>query len=190
MIKLRTNHLDFNNNHLSSNKKYQSEIIDSSGSSSIGGDTMLYMPLLRRRIKNIEIKYILAWMLSVIFVVWLMNSFSSMDNCPGLIRKNGNAGKNVEFVRLQDNINDLGLLNNQNDDQKLMSLTKQDLFPYNRNTPLIFVGGVPRSGTTLMRAMLDAHPGVRCGKLSLSICYSFSFLLTNLWMFFKEKKPA
>jgi hypothetical protein len=27
--------------------------------------------------------------------------------------------------------------------------------------PLIFIGGVPRSGTTLMRAMLDAHPDVR-----------------------------
>ena len=156
MIKLRTNHLDFNNNNLS-NKKYQSEILDTSS------NTMLFMPLLRRRIKNIEIKYLLAWLLSVILVVWLMNSFGSMDSCPGLIRKNGNAGKNVEFLRLQDNINDLNLLNNMNDDQSLMSLTKQDLFPYNRNTPLIFVGGVPRSGTTLMRAMLDAHPGVRCG---------------------------
>lgn len=35
---------------------------------------------------------------------------------------------------------------------------------YDENTPLIFVGGVPRSGTTLMRAMLDAHPHVRCGE--------------------------
>ncbi|KAK0425726.1 hypothetical protein QR680_009346 [Steinernema hermaphroditum] len=31
-------------------------------------------------------------------------------------------------------------------------------------SPLIFIGGVPRSGTTLMRAMLDAHPAVRCGE--------------------------
>ena len=29
---------------------------------------------------------------------------------------------------------------------------------------IIFVGGIPRSGTTLVRAMLDAHPDVRCGE--------------------------
>lgn len=29
---------------------------------------------------------------------------------------------------------------------------------------VIFVGGVPRSGTTLLRAMLDAHPDVHCGE--------------------------
>lgn len=38
------------------------------------------------------------------------------------------------------------------------------LSPYSRELPLIFIGGVPRSGTTLMRAMLDAHPDVRCGQ--------------------------
>lgn len=37
-------------------------------------------------------------------------------------------------------------------------------YPYHRNMPLIFIGGVPRSGTTLMRAMLDAHPEIRCGQ--------------------------
>ncbi|XP_024941196.1 protein-tyrosine sulfotransferase isoform X2 [Cephus cinctus] len=37
-------------------------------------------------------------------------------------------------------------------------------YSYDRTMPLIFIGGVPRSGTTLMRAMLDAHPDVRCGQ--------------------------
>ena len=30
--------------------------------------------------------------------------------------------------------------------------------------PVIFIGGMPRSGTTLMRAILDSHPRVRCGE--------------------------
>jgi len=38
------------------------------------------------------------------------------------------------------------------------------VYEYDRNSPLIFIGGMPRSGTTLMRAMLDAHPDVRCGE--------------------------
>ena len=34
----------------------------------------------------------------------------------------------------------------------------------NRNEPIIFIGGFPRSGTTLMRVMLDAHHDIRCGE--------------------------
>ncbi|GAB6033533.1 Protein-tyrosine sulfotransferase [Chamberlinius hualienensis] len=40
--------------------------------------------------------------------------------------------------------------------------TKQ--YVYGRAAPFIFIGGVPRSGTTLIRAMLDAHPDIRCGE--------------------------
>ena len=33
-------------------------------------------------------------------------------------------------------------------------------------SPLVFIGGHPRSGTTLMRAILDSHDEVRCGEES------------------------
>ena len=32
-----------------------------------------------------------------------------------------------------------------------------------KDSPLIFIGGYARSGTTLMRAILDVHPNVSCG---------------------------
>lgn len=46
----------------------------------------------------------------------------------------------------------------------IMKQNKGKLFTYDRSMPLVFVGGMPRSGTTLMRAMLDAHQDVRCGE--------------------------
>lgn len=49
-------------------------------------------------------------------------------------------------------------------DRKVVVGSDQKSYPYHRNMPLIFIGGVPRSGTTLMRAMLDAHPEIRCGQ--------------------------
>ena len=33
-----------------------------------------------------------------------------------------------------------------------------------KQKPYIFIGGVPSSGTTLTRVMLDAHPDIRCGE--------------------------
>lgn len=44
------------------------------------------------------------------------------------------------------------------------SFEKKPLVTYNRSQELIWVGGCPRSGTTLSRAMLDAHPDIRCGE--------------------------
>lgn len=49
-------------------------------------------------------------------------------------------------------------------EERVMYDREQKAIPYHREMPLIFIGGMPRSGTTLMRAMLDAHPDVRCGE--------------------------
>ena len=62
-----------------------------------------------------------------------------------------------------------------------------------RAEPLVvWVGGMPRSGTTLLRVLLDAHPDVNCGAetrllprvflavdkmLQSSVCYTRTSLL-------------
>lgn len=40
---------------------------------------------------------------------------------------------------------------------------KNVTFVYTRESRLVWIGGVPRSGTTLMRVILDAHKDIRCG---------------------------
>lgn len=46
----------------------------------------------------------------------------------------------------------------------LMDPETKTKYTYNREMPLIFIGGMPRSGTTLLRVLLDAHPDIRCGE--------------------------
>lgn len=46
--------------------------------------------------------------------------------------------------------------------------------------PLIFIGGMPRSGTTLLRVLLDAHPDIRCGEETRIIPRILSYRQT--WM--------
>lgn len=48
--------------------------------------------------------------------------------------------------------------------QRLITNKSGARVKYNTDMPLIFVGGMPRSGTTLIRVLLDAHPDVRCGE--------------------------
>ena len=100
---------------------------------------MLFMPLIRRRIKGIEIKYLLTWLLSLIVVIWLMNNINTNENCNDNLKLVEKDEPYVEFIRLQDDISNAKLLDEN-------TVKKNEVFPYNRNMPLIFVGGVPRSG--------------------------------------------
>jgi len=47
---------------------------------------------------------------------------------------------------------------------RFLDSKEEPMVHFNRNIPIIWVGGVPRSGTTLARVMLDAHPKIRCGE--------------------------
>jgi len=86
-----------------------------------------------------QVPHILAWFLSVLVV-----HYHAKSNCF------------VDFLRNKPN-------------EPVVQEIKEADGPskeviYNRAMPIIFVGGMPRSGTTLMRSMLDAHPMVRCGE--------------------------
>ena len=98
--------------------------------------------------KNLTIQnklgFILIMFLGIIILILNMNSFSILENSFGL-SKNG---------RIY-----LNFFKNKIDNKKIIS-KKID----SSEKPIIFVGGVPRSGTTLMRVMFDSHPDISCGK--------------------------
>ena len=94
----------------------------------------------------------ILWFLSLFVGLWVLGSFKRMEK----------------------------RLINENADIELSVSETLDSTKYNRNMPIIFVGGVPRSGTTLMRAMLDAHPLIRCGEETRIIPRMID--LRNAWL--------
>ena len=60
------------------------------------------------------------------------------------------------------------------------------VFEYDRNSPIVFIGGLPESGTKLMRAMLDAHPEIRCGQETIVVPRILQ--MKSQWM--KSKKES
>lgn len=88
------------------------------------------------------------WVASIIFTY----NYSTTQSC----LKNKSVSSNSDTIH-HDN------LGNQIHPNKMI-LKDGSIYNYNHTTPIIFIGGMPRSGTTLMRVMLDAHGDVRCGE--------------------------
>ncbi|CAF1072324.1 unnamed protein product, partial [Brachionus calyciflorus] len=96
---------------------------------------IMYMMIFSQKIKK---KHMAAWLLSILAVIYYMSSENTSNNCE----------PSNKIIR--------------NKAEPLID--EESFFSFKKNVPITFVGGVPRSGTTLMRAMLDAHPDIRCGE--------------------------
>ena len=130
---------------------------------SFGGasSSMTLVQFFKCRIKFGELRLILVFALSFFIMLWTMSSYYSLKSfVSSTLRDILGSEESVNFLRLNDNLSNDELKRLFSDD----FLRKGNVYAYNRNTPFIFIGGMPRSGTTLMRAMMDAHPDVRCGE--------------------------
>lgn len=62
-----------------------------------------------------------------------------------------------------------------NEDKKLAHFYNEKI----SKSPIIFIGGYPRSGTTLIRAILDVHSAVSCGPETIIIPPLLKFIKNN-----------
>ena len=124
----------------------------------------MFPTFLRRRLRNIDGKTVILIIIFFVFIIFYFHN-SLGKSCDE---------KNIfNLIKVDDEVD-------------LNDSKYSDAYKYNRQMPIIFVGGVPRSGTTLMRAMLDAHPLIRCGEETRVI--PRVIYLRNQWM--GNKKEA
>ena len=68
--------------------------------------------------------------------------------------------------------------------ERFHARTKKVLFPLeediSRNQTIVFIEGLPRSGTTLMRVLLDTDPAIYCGPESSFLPNLFSYFGSTL----------
>ena len=91
-----------------------------------------------------------------------LNKTTKRGHFNNMLRRdmNNKTRKNLPFAKMNKDLdNPAKTLNLRYINHNVSHLVK-----YKKEEPIIWVTGHPRSGTTLMRAMLDAHPEIRCGE--------------------------
>lgn len=98
------------------------------------------------------------WFMCFFISIWLFYSFYyKFQFC------NENEQSFNDYFYQDNFLNSQQLNKNDNYENKSYKVKKHKLFTYNRNLPLIFVGGIPGSGLEFMRKLLDENPNIRCG---------------------------
>ena len=95
--------------------------------------------------KSMTVRVIVLWTLSILFVIWLKINLHTYTPCS-----------------LQNNIPESD--SESHLESKFVYQSTIEHVTFDSHSPLIFVGGTLKSGTTLMRALLDSHPLIRCSE--------------------------
>lgn len=116
-------------------------------------------------------KSILWFIVSVIVTYWFYAKFLRKTDCD-LFRlaviESMDSGDDYDYDKggSDYNINDRRMPK-----KKKMTMTNETAsnkrrrkYLFNYKMPLVFIGGVRGAGLTLMRAIIDAHPDIRCGE--------------------------
>ena len=111
-------------------------------------------------------------LLAYILVIVFLYAFLNIKNMTSLTLTQK---KVVNEIQLHKNLDKYNLDEEILNESTLMLLNELYMKKISQ-ARLIFVGGYPRSGTTLMRAMLDVHPDVSCGPETIILPPLLSFI--------------